>query len=134
MMNFKVSSYLVPLLYKSSGKFSAIRHASTTVGFVGIGNMGSAMVSNLLKNGHQVVVYDVSSSAINSAVAQGAKAASSVAELSSQSDRVITMLPTPDIVKATFRGANGIMANSKKGSILIDSSTVGPGNFFSFVQ
>lgn len=126
MIYTKLSSSFIPLLSKSSSTFNAIRYAST-VGFVGIGNMGSAMVSNLLKNGHQVVVYDLSSSAVNSVVSKGAKSASSVAELASQSDRVITMLPTPDIVKETFRGANGIMANSKKGSILIDSSTVGPG-------
>lgn len=128
MIYTKLSSSFVPLLcHKSSGTFNAAFRYASTVGFVGIGNMGSAMVSNLLKNGNQVVVYDVSSSAVDGVVSKGAKAASSVAELASQSDRVITMLPTPDIVKATFRGANGIMANSKKGSILIDSSTVGPG-------
>lgn len=101
------------------------RNAST-VGFVGVGNMGSNMVANLLKNGHKVVAFDLNPDAVRAATANGATAASSVAALAQQSDKVITMLPTPDIVKQTYRGANGIIANSKKGSILIDSSTVGP--------
>ena len=84
------------------------------------------MSSNLLKNGHKVVVYDSNPEAMRSLVSAGAAAASSVADLASQSDRVITMLPTPDIVKAVYRGSDGVFANAKKGSILIDSSTVGP--------
>ena len=103
----------------------SLRHAST-VGFIGVGNMGSNMVANLLKNGHKVVAFDVNSEALRAATANGATAATSVADVASQSDSVITMLPTPAIVKETFRGKNGIFANSKKGSILIDSSTVGP--------
>lgn len=101
------------------------RNAST-VGFVGVGNMGANMVANLLKNGHKVVAYDLNRQALESVTANGATAAASVADVAKQSDKVITMLPTPDIVKATYRGADGIIANSPKGSILIDSSTVGP--------
>ena len=88
--------------------------------------MGSNMVDNLLKNGHNVVAYDLNDSAVRSVVSKGATAGKSVAQVAQQSDRIITMLPTPDIVKKTYRGPDGIIANSKKGSILIDSSTVGP--------
>lgn len=59
-------------------------------------------------------------------VSKGATAATSVAALASQVDRVITMLPTPRIVMETFSGPDGIIENAKKGSILLDSSTVGP--------
>jgi len=88
--------------------------------------MGANMVSNLLKKGNKVVVYDINKDAVKAAESAGATSTSSVAELSAGVDAVITMLPTPDIVKDTFRGPKGIIANSKKGTILIDSSTVGP--------
>lgn len=98
----------------------------STVGFIGIGQMGSNMSSNLLKNGRKVVVYDSHPDATKPLVAKGATAASNIAEIAGQSDHIITMLPTPDIVKQVYRGADGVFANAKKGSILIDSSTVGP--------
>ena len=106
--------------------FRVLRRHASTVGFIGVGNMGSNMVANLLKNGRKVVAFDVNPEALQSVAKQGATSGSSVADVARQSDHLITMLPTPDIVKQTYRGPDGIVANSKKGSILIDSSTVGP--------
>lgn len=88
--------------------------------------MGANMASHLIAKGHRVVVYDLSKEAIAELVGKGATAATSVASLASQVDRVITMLPTPQIVMETFTGPEGIIENSKPGSILLDSSTVGP--------
>jgi 3-hydroxyisobutyrate dehydrogenase len=88
--------------------------------------MGGNMVANLLKNGHKVVVYDKSQDAVNDAASKGATVAASVTQLAQQSDRIITMLPTPKIVKEIFSGPDGIIENSKPGSILLDCSTVGP--------
>lgn len=116
---------LTSLRLQTAVRLISSRNAST-VGFIGVGNMGANMVTNLLKNGHKVVAFDLNAEAVRAVTAKGATAASSVADVAQQSDKVITMLPTPDIVKETYRGTNGIIANSKKGSILIDSSTVGP--------
>lgn len=88
--------------------------------------MGANMTLNLLKNGKKVVVFDLSADATKDLVAKGATNASSVAELAQQCDKVITMLPTPKIVKEIYTGPDGIIKNSKAGSILMDSSTVGP--------
>jgi 3-hydroxyisobutyrate dehydrogenase-like beta-hydroxyacid dehydrogenase len=45
------------------------------IGFIGIGNMGQPMVANLLKSGHQVIVFDISPGALMVPVSGGASAA-----------------------------------------------------------
>ena len=45
------------------------------IGFVGLGRMGAHMARNLLKAGHEVVVFDIVQAAVDSVVASGAKAA-----------------------------------------------------------
>ena len=104
----------------------SIDRQSSNIGFIGIGNMGSNMVANLLKNGHKVTVFDTSKDATVDVVKQGATLASSVAEVASNTDKLFTMLPTPAIVKDTYVRPDGIIANSKPGSVLMDSSTIGP--------
>lgn len=51
------------------------------VGFIGLGNMGAPMASNLVKKGHQLVVFDVVQSAVQSAVAAGAIKADSPSQV-----------------------------------------------------
>ncbi|KAK6620028.1 hypothetical protein RUM44_006428 [Polyplax serrata] len=97
-----------------------------TIGFVGVGNMGRPMSQNLLKNDHPVVVYDVLDEAMEQCKHDGAKTASSPAELASKSDVVITMLPTNQHVLDCYQGPSGIFEGAKKDTIFIDSSTVDP--------
>lgn len=115
----------VTKLSLSSPIGASIRNAHT-VGFIGVGNMGLNMVHNLIKNGNKVIAYDINNDALKAAEKEGASSASSVAAVSANVDSLVTMLPTPDIVLNTFQGPNGIIANSKKGTLLMDSSTVGP--------
>ncbi|KAI1290414.1 3-hydroxyisobutyrate dehydrogenase, mitochondrial [Halotydeus destructor] len=98
----------------------------SNVGFIGVGNMGNYMVANLLKSGNKVVVYDQAKAAMADVIKNGAVAANSVADLAKQCDKIFTMLPTPDIVSKVYSSPDGIIANSKSGTILMDSSTVGP--------
>ena len=72
------------------------------------------MIANLLKNGNKVVAYDINKDAMKAAQDQGATTASSVADLSGKVDAVITMLPTPHIVKDTFLGPKGIIVTVRR--------------------
>ena len=63
------------------------------IGFVGLGRMGAHMARNLLKAGHEVVVFDIVQAAVDSVVASGAKSAFSSAAAAHDADVVITMLP-----------------------------------------
>jgi 3-hydroxyisobutyrate dehydrogenase-like beta-hydroxyacid dehydrogenase len=96
-----------------------------TLGFIGVGRMGSHMVNRLVAAGHKVVVYDADARALQRATASGANAASSPADVASQAEIVMTSLPTPDIVKAVALSAEGV-ANGKTVKTFIDLSTTGP--------
>jgi len=96
----------------------------TTIGFIGLGNMGNPMVKNLLKAGHEVIVYDLMPSAIVALVDEGAVAAKSVAELVKQSEVVFTMLQTGEQVSDVCLADDGIFKNAKNNLLYIDSSSI----------
>lgn len=113
------------LLIKNQGYEELIRKAST-VGFIGLGNMGGYMASNLLSKGTKVAVYDVEKSAIEPIKGKGAKSCTSPADVASHSDVVFTMLPNNDIVREAYNGKDGVFSGAKKGTLLVDSSTISP--------
>ncbi len=108
------------------------RSMSNGVGFIGLGNMGNSMAKNLLTNpnvggkGVPVVVFDLNKEVVAKLVAQGAKSANTVKELAQQCSTIITMLPATAHVRGTLTGPDGVFANTGKGSLIIDSSTIDP--------
>jgi 3-hydroxyisobutyrate dehydrogenase len=70
-------------------------------GFIGLGNVGSKLAGSLLRNGHDLTVFDLDTAKMDEFVAQGAKRANSPAALMHNSDVVITCLPSPEICHAT---------------------------------
>lgn len=98
-------------------------------GFVGLGHMGSLMATNLMNKGYQLVVHDVSQSAVSKMVSAGAISASSpakVAEICSekQAQAIMTMVPEGKHVKEVYLGSNGILKSASKSTLLLDSSTI----------
>ncbi|WP_253259105.1 NAD(P)-dependent oxidoreductase [Subtercola boreus] len=98
----------------------------TTVGFIGLGNMGSGMTRNLQAAGFPLVVNDIRREAAAELIAGGAIWAATPAEVAAASDVVITMLPTPRHVDAVVNGATGILAGIADGGTWIDMSTSVP--------
>lgn len=96
------------------------------IGFIGLGHMGLPMASNLLRSGNAVHVYDTSAKAIGLAVEQGAIPTASVAELAAAVDVVITMLPTPAIVRSVVAGPDGVLAHARDDALIIECSTSDP--------
>jgi len=97
------------------------------IGFLGLGNMGGPMALNLLKAGHQLTVFDLSKSALETLAAAGATTAPSIGALAvSDVELVITMLPAAQHVKSVYLGEGGLLANIAAGIPLIDSSTIDP--------
>ena len=97
-----------------------------TVGFIGLGNMGSGMTRNLQKAGFALVVNDIRRESAEEFVAAGALWAETPAEVASASDVVITMLPTPRHVDTVVNGERGILAGIADGGTWIDMSTSVP--------
>jgi 3-hydroxyisobutyrate dehydrogenase len=96
----------------------------TNIGFIGLGNMGQPMASNLMQAGHTLCVYDINAIAMQNLVDQGAQAAGSIAELSGNSEVIFTSLQTGEQVSAVCNGEDGIFANAKPGTLLIDCSSI----------
>jgi 3-hydroxyisobutyrate dehydrogenase-like beta-hydroxyacid dehydrogenase len=96
------------------------------VGFVGIGNMGLPMCTNLIKAGFEVTAFDRADDRLAEIVARGASPARSVAELAARADVIVTSLPNDAILKTVTLGASGVVAHARAGAILMDTSTVSP--------
>ena len=92
-----------------------------TVAFIGLGNMGGPMAVNLVKAGHTVHGYDLVAASRDEAAKGGVAIAGSAEDAVADADVVVTMLPAGAHVRAVWKG---IAAKAKKGTLLIDSSTV----------
>ena len=84
------------------------------------------MAKNLLKAGHELVVYDVVGANMDNVVAAGAKAGTSSKDVAEQCTFVITMLPNSPHVKSAVMGENGVLDGAKVGTILVDMSSIAP--------
>lgn len=93
------------------------------IGFIGLGNMGSAMAANLLAAGHDVTAYNRSPDKVDALSAEGARPARTVAE-ACQGDVVVTMLANDDAVEAVSFGDDGIVASLRPDAIHVSSSTI----------
>lgn len=96
------------------------------IGFIGLGIMGKPMVKNLLKAGHEVVVFDIIQSNIDNVVEAGARAAASSKAVAEECSLIITMLPNSPHVKTVVCGENGVLEGAKEGTILVDMSSIAP--------
>lgn len=96
------------------------------IGFIGLGIMGRPMAKNLLKAGHELVVFDFNKEAVADLVSNGAASAETGKELASQCDVVITMVPNSPHVRAAVLGQNGVAEGAKPGTVIIDMSSIDP--------
>jgi 3-hydroxyisobutyrate dehydrogenase len=99
---------------------------AVSVGFIGVGNMGNPMASNILKNGFNMKVFDLSPRAMENLVQAGAQRSASAREVVEGSEIVLTCLPASPDVEALYLDAGGLVDCAKPGTILIDLSSVLP--------
>jgi 3-hydroxyisobutyrate dehydrogenase len=94
------------------------------IGFIGLGNMGLPMATNLVKTGHAVTGSDVVAAAVGKFAAAGGTAAPSAAAAVTGAEVIVTMLPAGKEVRDVYLGAEGLIARAAPGALLIDSSTI----------
>jgi 3-hydroxyisobutyrate dehydrogenase-like beta-hydroxyacid dehydrogenase len=97
------------------------------IGFLGLGEMGTPMAGRLLQAGHEVMVWNRSPERTAVLAKEGASVAASPAKAAAGRDVVITMLATPEALEQVLFGADGLAPALSPGQVLIDMSTVGPG-------
>lgn len=96
------------------------------IGFVGLGIMGSGMVANLVKAGHEVTVWNRSSSKYSEITKVGAKTVTDPKELLTGADFFMYCLADDTAIKEVITGGHNLAASVKPGTIAIDLSTIDP--------
>ena len=95
---------------------------TTTVGFIGLGNMGGGMAANLAAKGFAVQAFDLSADALARAATVGCRVAASAADAVAGADVVVTMLPAGAHVAGVYRDT--LFGKVPAGTLLIDCSTI----------
>ncbi|MBC6421176.1 MAG: NAD(P)-dependent oxidoreductase [Hormoscilla sp. SP5CHS1] len=93
------------------------------IGFIGLGNMGSGMVANLLPQGFDVSVYDIQPEKAEALIAAGAVWRNSIPEVTEDADVIMTSLPGPKQLESVMLGDAGVIARARSGAIWLDTGT-----------
>jgi 3-hydroxyisobutyrate dehydrogenase-like beta-hydroxyacid dehydrogenase len=97
------------------------------IGFIGLGFMGHGMAKNIVTKGYELWVRGRSNrTPIDSLVALGAREAASPREMAGTCDIIHICLSNSPQIEAVFRGPDGILAGTRPGLIVIDTSTADP--------
>ena len=96
------------------------------IGFVGLGVMGRAMASNLMKAGFELTVSNRSKASAEALLASGAAWADSPAAVMRAADAVITIVGYPRDVEQVYFGEKGLFAGFTPGKLVIDMTTSSP--------
>ncbi|MBU2054908.1 MAG: NAD(P)-dependent oxidoreductase [Proteobacteria bacterium] len=97
-----------------------------SIGFVGLGLMGSGMVKNLLSAGFPVIGYDMDESKMDALVGEGFQKADSPEGIPSLAETIILSLPNSHVVNGVIEGSLKLFETGRKGLILIDTTTADP--------
>src|ERR1700682_1589288 len=105
---------------------NSLTKENSCLGFIGIGNMGSRIAKRLLEHGYQLMAYNRSREAAEAVVKYGATVADSIAELAAEADVILSSLTNDDAVKSVYTDPQGVFAHLRRGSAIIEMSTVLP--------
>jgi 3-hydroxyisobutyrate dehydrogenase-like beta-hydroxyacid dehydrogenase len=101
----------------------AVADRTQSLGFVGLGAMGSPIARRLIKAGHPLVVFDVEQAEAGSWEGLGARFAASAADVAAGAGIVFLSLPGPREVEAVVLGPSGLMEGAQAGDVIVDLST-----------
>ena len=100
------------------------------IAFIGLGNMGAPMASNLLRADHDLTVFDLVETAVRQLEIEGARAADSATEAVRGAEVVISMLPAGAHVRGLYLGQegqkDGLLDTLENKPLIIDASTIAP--------
>lgn len=97
-----------------------------TIAFIGTGVMGHSMAGHLLNAGYPLNVYNRTQSKTDDLVASGAIWCDTPGAAADGADIIITIVGFPKDVEQVYLGDDGILANAKSGSLVIDMTTSSP--------
>lgn len=96
------------------------------IGFIGLGIMGSRMAANLAEAGYKLYVYNRTKEKALTLPKDKVEYLETPALVANESNVIITMLTTPEVVQEMALGEDGLLSGMGKGDVWIDCSTVNP--------
>lgn len=97
-----------------------------TLGFVGLGAMGSRLATRLMAAGHTVVGYNRTPEKARALVAAGLRLERAPRAVAETTDTVFSMITDDAALRAVALGPNGMVAGLRPGAVWVEMSTVGP--------
>jgi 3-hydroxyisobutyrate dehydrogenase len=97
-----------------------------TLGFVGMGAMGSRLARRLRANGYEVTVYDRNHSKAAALVQCGASMTTSLGELAASADVILSCLTDDEAVRNVYLEHDGVLAVARPGTVVLEMSTISP--------
>ncbi len=105
---------------------SEIVPGKTKIGWIGTGVMGSSMCGHLIDKGFEATIYTRSKDKAQGLIDKGATWVDSPKAVAEASDVIFAIVGFPQDVREVFLGANGALAGSKSGNVLVDMTTSEP--------
>ncbi|MDO4953117.1 MAG: NAD(P)-dependent oxidoreductase, partial [Synergistaceae bacterium] len=100
--------------------------SKAVLGFIGTGVMGGSMAGHLLDAGYELHIYNRSKERAAKLIDRGAIWEDSPAEVAKKSDFIFSIVGYPKDVEEVYLGENGVIANAKPGTMLIEMTTSSP--------
>jgi 3-hydroxyisobutyrate dehydrogenase len=97
-----------------------------TIGFVGLGTIGSVVAKNICQRGYRLLLHDIRLEAVQPLINERTAAALSPAEVARECRIIFTSLPGPSEVEQVTLGSNGFLREIQQGTIYIDLSSSSP--------
>jgi 3-hydroxyisobutyrate dehydrogenase len=99
---------------------------NVTLGFIGLGNMGSRIAQRLLDHGYPLVAYDRDLAKAQALAAKRGFAAKNILELARTADVILSCLTNDEAVHGVYAGPAGVFAEARPGTIVLEMSTISP--------
>jgi 3-hydroxyisobutyrate dehydrogenase len=99
---------------------------TTSVGFIGLGRMGSRMAARILAAGYPLCVHDVRPDAAPSLIVKGAVWCEDAAAVGRTADIIISCLPGPAQAEEVMVGPQGLLSVAKRQTVVVETGTIGP--------
>ena len=97
-----------------------------TLGFIGLGNMGSRIAQRLLAHGYKLVVFDRDRQKAEALLPNGAVPVNEVLELARSADVILSCLTNDEAVRSVYADPEGVLAAAHPGTVVLEMSTVSP--------
>jgi 3-hydroxyisobutyrate dehydrogenase-like beta-hydroxyacid dehydrogenase len=97
-----------------------------TLGFIGLGNMGSRIAQRLLDHGYPLVAYDRDIAKAEAVAANRGFAAKSIPELARTANVILSCLTNDEAVQNVYAGPAGVFAEARPGTVVLEMSTISP--------